>query len=109
MADQSRPATRAAIKCASRWISSSAATAMTGACIMLLLACLAPCRNCSVSSPPDICPGPDRPRPLLESRAMKAIQISRTGGPDVLDLVDLPTPKPGPGEVLVKAEAIGVN
>jgi len=40
---------------------------------------------------------------------MKAIQISRTGGPDVLDLVDLPTPKPGPGEVLVKAEAIGVN
>ena len=40
---------------------------------------------------------------------MKAIQISRTGGPDVLDLVDVPTPAPGPGEVLVKAEAIGVN
>ncbi len=40
---------------------------------------------------------------------MKAIQISRTGGSDVLDLVDLPTPKPGAGEVLVKAGAIGVN
>ena len=40
---------------------------------------------------------------------MKAIQISRTGGSDVLELVELPTPKPGPGEVLVKAEAIGVN
>src|SRR5581483_1656231 len=40
---------------------------------------------------------------------MKAIQLSRTGGPDVLDLVDLPTPSPGPGEVLVKASAIGVN
>jgi NADPH2:quinone reductase len=40
---------------------------------------------------------------------MKAIQISRTGNPDVLDLVDLPTPSPGPGEVLVKADAIGVN
>ena len=40
---------------------------------------------------------------------MKAIQISRTGGPDVLDYVDVPTPSPGPGEVLVKAEAIGVN
>jgi NADPH2:quinone reductase len=40
---------------------------------------------------------------------MKAIQISRTGGPDVLDLVEVPTPVPGPGEVLVKAEAIGVN
>ena len=40
---------------------------------------------------------------------MKAIQISRTGGPDVLDFVDMPTPAPGPGEVLVKADAIGVN
>ena len=40
---------------------------------------------------------------------MKAIQISRTGNPEVLDLVDLPTPSPGPGEVLVKADAIGVN
>jgi NADPH2:quinone reductase len=40
---------------------------------------------------------------------MKAIQLNRTGGPDVLDLVEMPTPKPGPGEVLIKAEAIGVN
>ena len=40
---------------------------------------------------------------------MKVIQISRTGGPDVLDLVEMPTPSPGPGEVLVKADAIGVN
>ena len=39
---------------------------------------------------------------------MKAIQMSETGGPDVLKYVDLPTPKPGPGEVLVKAHAIGV-
>jgi|KBSSwiStaDraftv2_1062776.scaffolds.fasta_scaffold119411_3 NADPH2:quinone reductase len=40
---------------------------------------------------------------------MKAIQISRTGGADALDYVDVPTPVPGPGEVLVKASAIGVN
>ena len=40
---------------------------------------------------------------------MKAIQLSRTGGSDVLETVDLPTPSPGPGEVLVKATAIGVN
>ncbi len=40
---------------------------------------------------------------------MKAIQISRTGGSDVLEPVDLPTPQPGPGEVLVEAETIGVN
>lgn len=39
---------------------------------------------------------------------MKAVQITETGGPDVLKYVDLPTPKPGPGEVLVKAHAIGV-
>jgi NADPH2:quinone reductase len=40
---------------------------------------------------------------------MKAIQIARTGGPEVLELVELPTPAPGPGQVLVKAEAVGVN
>ncbi len=40
---------------------------------------------------------------------MKAIQISRTGGSDVLELVDIPTPQPRPGEVLVEAESIGVN
>ena len=40
---------------------------------------------------------------------MKAIQISRTGGPEVLDHTELPTPAPGDNEVLVKAEAIGVN
>ena len=39
---------------------------------------------------------------------MKAIQITQTGSPDVLKYVDLPTPKPGAGEVLVKAHAIGV-
>jgi len=40
---------------------------------------------------------------------MKAIQIDRTGGADVLRLVDLPTPKPGPGEVLIRSRSIGVN
>jgi NADPH2:quinone reductase len=39
---------------------------------------------------------------------MKAIQIHQTGGPEVLKYVDLPTPRPGPDEVLVKAHAIGV-
>ena len=39
---------------------------------------------------------------------MKAIQITETGAPEVLKYVDLPTPKPGPGEVLIKAHAIGV-
>ena len=40
---------------------------------------------------------------------MKAIQIGRTGGAEVLELVELPNPEPGPGDVLVRARAIGVN
>lgn len=40
---------------------------------------------------------------------MKAIQMSRTGGPDVLQYVDLPDPVPGPDEVLIDIERIGVN
>jgi len=40
---------------------------------------------------------------------MKAIQMMRTGEPDVLAYVDVPTPVPGPGQVLVKAHTIGVN
>jgi NADPH2:quinone reductase len=40
---------------------------------------------------------------------MKAIVISRTGGPEVLEYVEVPTPRPAPGEVLVRAHAIGVN
>lgn len=39
---------------------------------------------------------------------MKAIQITRTGGPEVLEYVELPTPEPGHDEVLVKAHSIGV-
>jgi NADPH2:quinone reductase len=39
---------------------------------------------------------------------MKAIRIERTGGPEVLEYVDVATPRPGPGEVLVRAHAIGV-
>lgn len=40
---------------------------------------------------------------------MRAIQIQATGGPEVLRLADLPIPVPGPGEVLIRTEAIGVN
>ncbi len=40
---------------------------------------------------------------------MKAISIDRVGGPEVLKLVDVPTPKPGPGEVLIRQTAIGLN
>lgn len=40
---------------------------------------------------------------------MKAIQVSRTGGPEVMKYVDLPTPTPKANEALVKITAAGIN
>ncbi len=40
---------------------------------------------------------------------MKAIQYSQFGGPEVLELVDLPDPTPGPGQIRVAVRAAGVN
>jgi hypothetical protein len=43
-------------------------------------------------------------------KTMAGVQISRTGGPEVLEYkTDLPVPIPKAGEVLVKNESIGVN
>jgi NADPH2:quinone reductase len=40
---------------------------------------------------------------------MKAIVISRLGGPEVLQVGETPDPQPGPGQEMVKVEAGGVN
>jgi NADPH2:quinone reductase len=40
---------------------------------------------------------------------MRAIRVHRKGGPEVLQLEELPTPRPGAGEALVRVEAAGVN
>jgi len=40
---------------------------------------------------------------------MRAIQMSEYGGPEVLQLVDLPVPEPGDGEVLIRVSLAGVN
>lgn len=40
---------------------------------------------------------------------MKAVEISRPGGPEVLVLTERPVPEPGPGEVLIKVSAAGIN
>jgi len=41
--------------------------------------------------------------------SMKAIQIKHTGGPEVMEYVDLPVPQPKSNEALVKITASGVN
>ena len=40
---------------------------------------------------------------------MRAIQVSKTGGPEVLTLVEIPIPTPKPNEALVEIKASGVN
>lgn len=40
---------------------------------------------------------------------MKAIRLHQFGGPEVLELEEVPDPRPGRGEILVRINAIGVN
>jgi NADPH2:quinone reductase len=40
---------------------------------------------------------------------MLAVQAMRTGGPEVLEAVDLPVPEPGPGQIRIRHHAIGLN
>ena len=39
----------------------------------------------------------------------KAIRIHANGGPEVMRWEDVPTPEPGPGEALIRHEAVGLN
>lgn len=41
--------------------------------------------------------------------SMKAVEISASGGPEVLKPTSRPVPQPGPGEILIKVAAAGVN
>ncbi len=40
---------------------------------------------------------------------MRAAQFSRYGGPEVLDIVELPDPHPGPGQVRIRVHAAGIS
>src|SRR3979411_2253705 len=46
---------------------------------------------------------------LKREKKMKAIRVRQFGGPEVLKLEEVPTPKPGPGQILVRVHAAGVN
>ena len=40
---------------------------------------------------------------------MRAVQVTEFGGPEVLNLVELPDPEPGPRQVLIEVDRVGVN
>ena len=40
---------------------------------------------------------------------MKVVRFHEYGGPDVLKVEDVPEPVPGPGEVRIRTEVIGVG
>ena len=40
---------------------------------------------------------------------MRAVITTEAGGPEVLTLTDVPTPEPGPGQLLIAVTAAGVN
>ena len=40
---------------------------------------------------------------------MRAVQIQEFGGPEVLQVVDLPKPEPGDGQVLIEVSRAGMN
>ena len=40
---------------------------------------------------------------------MKVIEMARIGGPGVLSVAQRPTPAPGPGEILIRQKAVGLN
>jgi NADPH:quinone reductase-like Zn-dependent oxidoreductase len=40
---------------------------------------------------------------------MRAVQITRFGGPEVLEVVDIPEPEPGPGQKLYEVSTAGIN
>lgn len=46
---------------------------------------------------------------IITSQTMKAVVITKFGGPDVLAIEEVPAPQPGPGQVLVRVHATALN
>ena len=40
---------------------------------------------------------------------MRAVRFERYGGPEILEVVEVEVPRPGPGQVLVRVKAAGIN
>lgn len=45
----------------------------------------------------------------MPTHTMRAVRLHEHGGPEVLRYDEVPIPEPGPGEVLVRVHAVGVN
>ena len=54
-------------------------------------------------------PGGSHAAPRVACELMRAIQMSEYGGPEVLELVDLPVPEAAPGETLIRVSRAGLN
>src|SRR5690606_6065886 len=65
----------------------------------------------SGSAPPTYIGGSDTPAgaPNVRADAMKAIVITRPGGPEVLEEQERPMPEPGPSEIRVRVRASALN
>src|SRR3546814_10703789 len=59
-------------------------------------------------APPDAC-ADGRATRRSAAGGMKAIRIAHFGGPDVLEVADMPVPRPAADEVLIRVAAAGVN
>ncbi len=40
---------------------------------------------------------------------MRAVRLSKAGGPEVMDVVEVDVPTPGAGQILIRHEAVGLN
>src|SRR5260221_7189652 len=46
---------------------------------------------------------------MVGERRMRAFAVTTLGGPEVLQLVEVPEPQPGPGQVVIRVAYAGVN
>ena len=45
----------------------------------------------------------------MSNRTMMAVQVAECGGPEKLQMAEIPVPQPAPGQALIKITNIGVN